>query len=278
MSQDTVVYEEGDSGFFVGLSITTSREYVIIGSGDHVTSEVRLIPASDPRSAAILVSPRRTGHEYSVDHQGERFVVRTNDTHKNSRLATAPADDPREESWTVLVGASDSHYIRAFKSFQDFIAVEERIEGLDHVRLIDRAGNSTYVSFPESAYTVNLDTNLEFQADTLRLEYSSMVTPTTVYDYHLDTDELEVRKVQQVPSGIRLIGVRYRKGNGDRTRRRADSRVHGSPQGDSSGRHRAVVSLRLWRIRVRHSTIIFDHPLVAVGQGFHFRHRPHSRR
>ena len=100
-----------------------------------------------------------------------------------------------------MVGASDSHYIRAFKSFQDFIAVEERIEGLDHVRLIDRAGNSTYVSFPESAYTVNLDTNLEFQADTLRLEYSSMVTPTTVYDYHLDTDELEVRKVQQVPSG-----------------------------------------------------------------------------
>ena len=201
VSQDTVVYEEGDSGFFVGLSITTSREYVIIGAGDHVTSEVRLIPASDPRSAAILVSPRRTGHEYSVDHQGERFVVRTNDTHKNSRLATAPADDPREESWTVLVGASDSHYIRAFKTFLDFIAVEERIEGLDHVRLIDRAGNSTYVSFPESAYTVNLDTNLEFQADTLRLEYSSMVTPTTVYDYHLDTDELEVRKVQQVPSG-----------------------------------------------------------------------------
>ena len=201
VSQDTVVYEEGDSGFFVGLSITTSREYVIIGSGDHVTSEVRLIPASDPRSAAILVSPRRTGHEYSVDHQGERFVVRTNDTHKNSRLATAPADDPREESWTVLVGACDSHYIRAFKTFLDFIAVEERIEGLDHVRLIDRAGNSTFVSFPESAYTVNLDTNLEFQADTLRLEYSSMVTPTTVYDYHLDTDELEVRKVQQVPSG-----------------------------------------------------------------------------
>ena len=201
VSQDTVVYEEADSGFFVGLSITTSREYVIIGAGDHVTSEVRLIPASDPGSSPILVSPRRTGHEYSVDHQGERFVVRTNDTHKNSRLATAPADDPREESWTLLVGASDSHYIRAFKTFLDFIAVEERIEGLDHVRLIDRAGNSTYVSFPESAYTVNLDTNLEFQADTLRLEYSSMVTPTTVYDYHLDTDELEVRKVQQVPSG-----------------------------------------------------------------------------
>ena len=201
VDNDSVVYEETDPGFFVGLSITTSREYIIIGAGDHVTSEVRLIPASDPGSAAVLVSPRRTDHEYSVDHQGDRFVIRTNDTHKNTRLAAAPADDPAEQSWMPLVDASDSHYIRAFKAFRDFIAVEERIDGLDHIRLIDRAGESVYIPFPESAYTVHLDANPEFQTDTLRLEYASMVTPTTVFDYHLRTKELEVRKVQQVPSG-----------------------------------------------------------------------------
>lgn len=198
---DSVVYEETDSGFFVGLSVTTSKEYVIIGSGDHVTSEVRLIPAAHSDSPAILVSPRRTGHEYSVDHQGDRFVIRTNDTHKNTRLATAPNNDPGEWAWSPLIDASDSHYIRAFKSFRDFIAVEERIDGLDHVRLIDLAGESSYVSFPESAYTAHLDTNPEFQTDTLRLEYSSMVTPTTVFDYHIALGELEVRKVQQLPSG-----------------------------------------------------------------------------
>lgn len=201
VDNDAVVYEETDSGFFVGLSVTTSREYIIIGSGDHVTSEIRLIPATRPDSPAILVSPRRTGHEYSVDHQGGRFVIRTNDTHKNARLATAPGSDPGEGSWAPLIDASDSHYIRAFKSFLDFIAVEERIDGLDHVRLIDLADKSSYVSFPESAYTVHLDTNPEFQTDTLRLEYSSMVTPTTVFDYHVASGELEVRKVQQVPSG-----------------------------------------------------------------------------
>lgn len=198
---DSVVYEETDSGFFVGLSVTTSKEYIIIGSGDHVTSEIRLIPATHSDSPAILVSPRRTGHEYSVDHQGDRFVIRTNDTHKNTRLATAPNNDPGEWAWSPLIDASDSHYIRAFKSFRDFIAVEERIDGLDHVRLIDLVGESSYVSFPESAYTVHLDTNPEFQTDTLRLEYSSMVTPTTVFDYHIALGELEVRKVQQVPSG-----------------------------------------------------------------------------
>ena len=137
--------------------------------------------------------------------RGDRFVIRTNDVHKNNRLATAPADDPRglavEESWTTLVEASDSHYIRNFQPFRDFIAVEERIDGLDHVRLIHRSGESSYVEFPESAYTAHIGTNAEFETGTLRLGYTSMVTPATVFDYHLDTSELEVRQVQQVPSG-----------------------------------------------------------------------------
>ena len=201
VEQDSVVYEEPDPGFFVSVWSTTSEEYIVIGSGDHVTSEVRLLRASDPGAEPVLVSPRRTDHEYSVDHQGDRFVIRTNDTHKNSRLATAPEDDPTEKSWMPLVDASDSHYIRGFSAFKDFVAVQERIDGLDHVRLIDRAGESTYIPFPESAYTAHLGNNPEFQTDTLRLGYSSMVTPDTVFDYHLDTGELEVRKVQQIPSG-----------------------------------------------------------------------------
>ena len=112
--------------------------------------------------------------------------------------------------------ASDSHYIRDIKAFQDFIAVEERIDGLDQVRLIDRAGESVYISFPEPAYAAGMDMNPEFQTDTLRLEYTSMVTPSTVFDYHIgavdsresgndgcwrETNGLEVRKVQEIPSG-----------------------------------------------------------------------------
>ena len=205
VDQDEIVYEEVDSGFFVGLSFTTSRDYVIIGTGDHVTSEIRLVPASDPGSTPLLVSARRTGHEYSVDHQGDRFVIRTNDTHKNARLAVTPGDDPTEAAWNPLVDASESHYIRNVKSFRDYIAVEERIDGLDQVRLIDRSGESLYVEFPESAYTVGIDANPEFETSALRLEYSSMVTPSTVFDYHIDIKELEVRKVQQVPSGYEAL-------------------------------------------------------------------------
>ena len=201
VEQDTVVYEESDPGFFIGAGPSSSKKYVVIGAGDHVTSEMRLLRSSDLGADPILVSPRRSGHEYSIDHQGDRFVIRTNDTHKNTRLATAPEDDPTEKSWSTLVYASDTHYIRGFATFQDFIAVQERIEGLDHVRLIDRSGDSTYIRFPESAYSAHIGTNEEFQTDELRLQYSSMVTPDTVFDYHLETGELEVRKVLQIPSG-----------------------------------------------------------------------------
>ena len=201
VERDSVVYEETAPGFFIGVGASSSKEYVIIGAGDHVTSEVRLLRSSDLGGEPVLVSPRRSGHEYSIDHQGDRFVVRTNDTHKNTRLATAPEDDPTEKSWATLVYASDTHYIRGFATFQDFIAVHERIEGLDHVRLIDRADDSTYIRFPESAYSAHIGMNSEFRTSELRLQYSSMVTPDTVFDYHVETGELEVRKVLQIPSG-----------------------------------------------------------------------------
>ena len=196
---DTVVYEEADPGFFVSASLSASGDYVIIASGSHVTSEVRLVPADDPTADPVLVAERREEHEYTVDHQGDRFVILTNDVHKNRRLVTAPEDDPTD--WTPLIDASDAHYLRGFEVFQDFIAVEERIDGLDQIRLIDRDGESAYVTFPETAYTAYIGTNAEFETDTLRLGYTSMVTPSTVFDYHLDTSELEVRKVQQIPSG-----------------------------------------------------------------------------
>ena len=186
VESDSVIYEESDPGFFVGLSRTSSEEYVVISAGDHVTSEARLIPSSDQGSQPVLVSPRRTGHEYWVDHQGDRFVIRTNDTHKNSRLVTAPADDPTEKSWESLVDASDSNYIRGFDVFEDFIAVQERIDGLDHIRLLDRANESIYIDFSEEAYVASLGNNPEFRTNTLRLGYSSMVTPDTVFDYHLE--------------------------------------------------------------------------------------------
>ena len=276
--QDTVVYEETDPGFFVGISESASKEYILIGAGDHVTSEVRLVPASDPGADPLVVAPRRANHEYSVDHQGDRFIIRTNDTHKNTRLATAPGDDPTEAAWQPLVDASDSHYITGFDTFQDFIAVEVRIDGLDHVRLMWRDGREKNIPFPESAYSAGVGQNREFRTDTLRLDYTSMVTPGTVFDYHIDTEELEVRQVQEVPSGYdaseyvteRLLApardgvevpvsiVRHR-----------DTPVDGSAPLYLYGYGAYGIAMPPGFSTTR---------LVPAGPGFHLRHRPHPGR
>ena len=172
---------------------------------------------------------------------------------------------------------SDSHYIRAFKSFDAFVAVEERIDGLDHIRLIHRSGEQVLVQFPESAYTAGLDTNPEFQAGTLRLEYSSMVTPTTIYDYHLGTAELETRKVQQVPSGYKPPEYT--------TERLVATARDGAQVPISVVRRRetpvdGTAPLYLYGYGAYGFAFppsFSTHPPLSAGPGLHIRHRPHPR-
>ena len=96
---------------------------------------------------------------------------------------------------------TESLYIQHFHVTEDYVAIEERIDGLDQVRIINRAGESTHVEFPEDAYTAYIQFDPEFDEDILRLSYTSMTTPWTDYDYHIDSDELDERKVQEIPSG-----------------------------------------------------------------------------
>ena len=201
VESDAIVHEQPDAGLFVWVSDTASKEYIIVSEGDHATSERRLIPADDPTSEPLLVAARKDGHDYSIDHQGDRFVIMTNDNHQNFRLAVAPEDDPTEASWETLLPGSDSLYLNHFHLTEQFIAVEERIDGLDQVRVINRAGDFTHIEFPENAYTAYVSSDPEFDSDTIRVTYTSMITPRTVFDYHLETGELEERRVQEIPSG-----------------------------------------------------------------------------
>ena len=201
VDDDVVIYEESDPGFFVGLERTTSGEYIGVSTSDHVTSELRFLSADEPLGPLQLVVPRREGHQYWLDHQGERFVIRTNDRHKNFRLVTAPVDDPKEASWTVLIEPSDDRYLLGFQCFDQWIVAEERVEGIDQIRILDANDISHYIDFPDSARVVGIGANAEYQTDAIRLHYSSMVTPHTTYDYDLDQRQLQVRKVQEIPSG-----------------------------------------------------------------------------
>ena len=196
---DAVLYEEADASFFVGLDRSTDRSHFIVTAADHVTSEVRLIPADDPLAPPVLVSPRQTGREYDLDVRGSRVFVRTNDTHVNFRIVTADLDAPGV--WSDLIPGDDRVYLRGITAFASYLAISERVDGLDGVRLRYDDGRETPIAFPEASYTVGIGANPEADAAVLRLGYSSMVTPSTVYDYDVAAAALIVRKVQEVPSG-----------------------------------------------------------------------------
>jgi oligopeptidase B len=198
---DKILYEEKDTGFFCGIGQTTGRKYMLISTGDNITSEVRLVPIADLSATPVVISPRRAGHEYSPDEREGVLYIRTNDTHKNFRVATASADQPQEANWQELIAGSDAHYIRGVTSHKNVLVVTERIAGLDQIRLRDYAGVEHYVSFPEASYSASEAGTAEYETPQIRLNYASMITPNTVYDYDLAKQALIPRKVQEIPSG-----------------------------------------------------------------------------
>lgn len=201
VADDRILYEETNESFFVGIELTSSEEYVIVSSGDHVTSEVFRFPAHDPAGALLPFAPRRTGHEYSVDHGDGWFWFLSNATHKNFALLKAPEATPEESHWQTLMAGSDEQYLTWFMRLKGRLVLGERIVGLEQVRIIEDGGANYLVEFPEVAHTVGLGTNAEYEADRLRLRYESMVTPGTVFDFLFDSRTLETRKVQVIPSG-----------------------------------------------------------------------------
>lgn len=201
VSEDVELYHEDDDGFRVGSSLSANEQWLIISTSDHETSEVRLIPANDPLAAPILVRPRVEGVEYDVDERDGVLYIHANDTHENFRLATASLSAPGE--WTSLIEGCDEFYLTGFDLFRDFYVIEGRVRGLDRIELryYDAPARIEPIEFPEDSYEAGLADNPEWAVDRLRVSYESMVSPASVYDYHLADKSLELLKVQEIPSG-----------------------------------------------------------------------------
>ena len=202
VSEDVELYRETmDEGFRVGTGLSAQEDWLIISTGDNETSEVRLVPANDPTAEQVLVKPRQKGVEYDVDVRDGMVWVHTNDDHVNFRLATAKLDTPGD--WTTLISGSDEFYLTGFELFKDFYVTEGRLRGLDQIQLrsYKDANLVKPIAFAEASFSAGLSNNPEYDQDTLRLAYESMVTPDSVYDYHVATGELELLKQQEIPSG-----------------------------------------------------------------------------
>ena len=203
--EDTLLYQEKDDSFFVALGLSQSEQLMFISSGDHVTSEVRFVTRDNLRAEQTLIATRREGHEYDVEHQGDdaetgRLIIRSNRNHPNFDLFETPVATPEEVHWQILLPGDESHYLMGHVAFAEALIVCLRINGLDQVQIVDNSG-SHLIEFPEPAYSVDLGTNPNYRTNTLRLAYTSMVTPHTVFDYHWQTKSLTRLKVQEIPGG-----------------------------------------------------------------------------
>jgi oligopeptidase B len=199
--QDVELFHEDDEGFRVGAALSANEQWLIVSTSDHETCEVRLVPVGDPLATPILVRPREKGVEYDVEEREGTLYIHANDTHENFRLATAPLSDPA--TWTTLIEGTDAFYLTGFELFRDFYVIEGRVRGLDRieVRYYDDPARIEPIEFPEASYEAGLGDNPEWAMDTLRLTYESMVSPATVFDYHVAERRLEPLKVQEIPSG-----------------------------------------------------------------------------
>ena len=199
-ANDRTLYEETENvAFTVAVDKSQDRRFILINTGENVSNEIRIVPADDPLAEPVLIARRRPNIQYSVDASHGRLWILTNDDHVNFRLAEAAPETPGE--WRTVIAGSDEVYLRGITAFRDHLVIGERIGGLDQIRLRSYEGGEERIAFPEPTYTVSLANNPEYAPAAYRLNYASLVTPPTVYDYHPADDRLETLKVQRIPSG-----------------------------------------------------------------------------
>jgi oligopeptidase B len=195
--QDQVVYEEPDERFWVGVDLTRSEKFIVIDVHSKVTSEVHVIPADQPLSPPRVITLRRQGIEYSIEHHGHRFLILHNDEAEDFALAYTSVDTPG--SWTPLVEHQPGTRLLQVDAFARHLVISLRREGLTGLRVMALDGSAPYdIEFPEPIYSVGPDANPEYDTATFRLHYGSLVTPESVYDCDLDTGELTLRKQKAV--------------------------------------------------------------------------------
>jgi oligopeptidase B len=192
---DVLVFEQTDHSFYTGLSKSKSDRYIFIHMQSTLSSEWRFARADDPQLRFQLFLAHEADHEYDLEHLGDAFIVRSNWQARNFRLALAPIDANSDRSqWRDVMAHREDTLIEDLDVFDSFIAVGVRSGGLAKIsirpwetKLQQAAGAEFFIDSDEPAYTAAISVNPQLDSDVLRYAYSSLSTPTTVYDYNVRT-------------------------------------------------------------------------------------------
>lgn len=201
--EDTLVYEEKDSTYYIGVYRSKSGKYIIIWNSSTLSSDYWILNADTPEGEFRNFLPREKTHEYDIMHFEDKFYIRSNWNAQNFRLMEVAEDKLADKSaWKEVIPHRTEVYLEDIELFKNYMVIGERSQGLMHLRVIDQRDKSEhYVSYEEEAYTVVMTTNIEFDTDKLRFVYTSMTTPNSTYDYDMGTKERLLKKRQEVVGG-----------------------------------------------------------------------------
>lgn len=202
IDSDELIYHEHDEAYYLGVSKTRSEAYILISLDSKITSEVHYLDANNPTASFQVIQPRCSGVEYAVEHHGSHFYIVTNDQAINFKLMKTLVTSPAQENWVPEIPHRDEVMISGVSAFANHLVIYERAAGLPKVRVRKlSSAEEHYITFPESTYAVFPGNNPEFNTNTFRFNYTSLVTPNSVFDYDLETQKRELKKESEVLGG-----------------------------------------------------------------------------
>lgn len=199
---DKVVYEEKDPTNYIGVGKTKSEKFILIYSGGTLSSESRYIDAGKPDDAFKVFQPRMKEVLYDVDHANGKFYIRTNLNAKNFKVVTSAEEKTDSSNWKEMIAHDKDVLIQGMDLFKNYLAVSERKNGLTQVHIINLQTNAGhYLAFDEPVYLANLMSTPDYNSEVVRFNYTSLITPSSVYDYNMGTKEKKLMKQQEVVGG-----------------------------------------------------------------------------
>ena len=200
--QDVLVFQEDDERFEVGVESSKSERYIFITTSSQVSSETHFLRSAAPEETPVLIEPRRSNIEYSVDDQEDRFLFLTNDGATNFRLMAAPTTSPARPSWTEVVPERPSVRLNFTDVHQHHVVLGQRSDGLERLEVLDmESGELHVVDQPDVAYTAFPGSNPDYSSRVMRFFYTSLTAPWSAVDYDMETRERTVVKEQPVRGG-----------------------------------------------------------------------------
>ncbi len=202
VSDDELVYHEADDSYYLSVGKTRSDAYILLELQSKITSEIHYLDANQPEGKFQVIQPRSSGVEYQVEHHSDSFYIVTNDEALNFKLMQTPVTAPTKDHWRLVIPHRDAVLLEGVSAFAKHLVIYEREAGLPTVRVRQFAnGEEHYIDFPDPTYDVDEGSNPEFDTDTLRFNYASLVTPRSVFDYNLETQVRELKKETPVLGG-----------------------------------------------------------------------------